>query len=282
MSKKYGIKVYPLYTGHMWNEASYHIANYTRATPANPHAQHVLFHNPTTSFLIDHPEVGYIMYDTGLADDPYSYWPDFVQEGTGVEKPEGSKMTEQLALIGVKPEEIKYVVTSHMHPDHIGTDYLFAKTAEFYVSAVEAQRAYFHVLGYSDADYKKRTYYIKDEVLQERKQVHYLYQDEPNLFPGIDAYIFPGHTPGVISLYVHMDGDQDLFLLEDACASQANWDGAPSGAGNYDPLGDKRSVERMHRIVKAAKMNDGRDVLPLFGHDDEQFQKMKKAPEFYA
>lgn len=269
MSK--GIKVYPLYLGDMWNESTYNVFGDTAATPANPHCPHRLTHNPSTAFLIDHPDVGYIMYDTGMPDDPKNYWPDFINAGTGSDKPKGTTMLEQLALVGVKPEDIKYVVTSHMHVDHIGTDYLFAKTATFVVSQVEADRAYRTVLGTSDP--MKRGFYLKDEVLQERKQVIYLEEDTPDLFPGIDAYIFPGHTPGVIGLYVHMDG-QDLFLVEDACACQANWDGAPSG-GAYDSLGDACSIKRMHRIVEKT------GALVIYGHDDEQFKTLKLAPECY-
>jgi N-acyl homoserine lactone hydrolase len=266
-----GIKVYPLYLGDMFNESTYTILGDTQATPGDPHAEHRLKKNPSTAYLIKHPDVGYIMYDTGMPDDPKNYWPDFINAGTGSEKPAGTTMREQLALVGVKPEDINYVVSSHMHVDHIGCDKLFAKTADFIVSRAEAHRAYCDVMHSSDP--KTHGFYLRDEVLMQRKSITYLDEDTPDLFPGIDAYIFPGHTPGVICLYVHLKG-QDLFLLEDACACQKNYDGIPSG-GCYDSLGDARSIQRIRRITEKG------GALPLFGHDEIQFESMKFAPDFY-
>ena len=70
------------------------------------------------------------------------------------------------------------------------------------------------------------------------------------------------------------DKGQDLFLVEDACACQANYDGVPSG-GAYDSLGDAHSIKRMRRIA------EHNNAFVIFGHDDEQFKQLKLAPEYY-
>ena len=267
-----GMKVYMLHLGDMWSDSTYSALGDTGATVDNPNAPHRMVQTPSTCFLIDHPQCGWILFDTGMPDDPQAAWPSWYHAGIKWTKPEETKMVNQLAKVGVKPEDIKYVVSSHLHFDHIGGDCHFAKTANFIVSKADAEHAYRLVLG-SDDD-TQRGYYIRGEVLQERKSVRYIEKDTMNLFPGIDAYILPGHTPGILALHVHLK-DRDLFLAEDALNEKRNyWNGMLPG-GAWDTVGYRASVAKMHEIC------DPIDALVVYGHDFEQFCEMKKAPEFY-
>lgn len=269
----YGIKIYPLYLGDMYNDSNYSIMGDTMATPGDPRAPHRLIHNPSLGFLIEHPTAGYIVYDTGMPDNPQTDWPDFINAGTGSEKPKGTTLVEQLALVGVVPEDVRHVVSSHMHVDHIGGDKLFAETANFYVSRAEADHAYRMVMGSSDP--MSHGFYLRDEVLMPRKSITYIEEDAMDLFPGIDAYVMSGHTPGVLALYVHLDNGPDMLLLEDGCMTRKNWEGAPAG-GAYDSLGNAKNIARVRKIVEK------NGAVPVFGHDLEQFQSMKLAPDYYA
>lgn len=272
MAVEQRIKVYPLYLGDMESESSYTIKGDTQATPADPHAPHRLLRTPSTAYLIDHPQVGWILYDTGMPDDPKEAWPDWMYSSMKVSKPEECKMANQLAKVGVKPEDIKYVISSHWHMDHVGSDAIFAETADFICSKAEAAHALTMVMATTDSS--KRGYYIKEEVLRTRKSIRYLEHDTMDLFPGIDAYILSGHTPGLLALVVHLEG-QDLILVEDAIPCQANYDGVLPG-GAYDTLGFRASLELVHELQKKY------DALVLFGHDEKQFEGMKFAPEYYA
>lgn len=276
MESKRGIKVYPLYLGDMHSDSNGTVWGDTMATVAEPNAPHRLGDAPSVAFLIDHPQVGYILYDTGMPDDPATAWPQFMLESVKFEKPEGTRMVEQLALVGIKPEDIKYVITSHMHMDHIGNDHLFAEKADFFVGKAEAEHAYSLVLGTNALSKIKpsaRGYYIKKEVLQDRKSITYIDRDM-ELFPGIEVALCPGHTPGVLILIVHLDGGT-LILTEDALNEQRNYDGVLPG-GVYDSLGYRASIDKIHQLARKY------EARVFFGHDAKQFAQMKKAPEFYA
>lgn len=267
------IRVYPLYLGSMYSDSNYTIMGDTAADAAHPNAPHRLIHTPSSAFLIKHPEAGCILYDTGMPDDPWAAWPQWMVDSMRIEKPEESKMANQLAKCDVAPEEVKYVVTSHMHMDHVGSDPLFANTADFIVSKADAQHAYCMVLGTTDDT--KRGYYLKNEVLRERKSVTYLDRDTKDLFPGIDAYILPGHTPGILALLVHLQHGNDLFLVADAFPVRENYEGRLPG-GAWDSAGFRESSVRVHQIAKE------NHAEVLFGHDERQFASLRKAPEYYC
>ncbi len=265
------IKIYPLSLGEMWSDSNGHVWGDTKATAANPHAEHRMNRTPSLAFAIQHPQAGWILYDTGMPDDPGAAWPQFMLDGVIWKKPEGTKMTEQLAKIGLSPSDISYVVSSHMHMDHIGNDHLFARTADFIVSKPEAEFAYCSVMASTKPE--TRGYYIKDEVLLERKSITYVDQDT-ELFPGIEAIICPGHTPGVLVLVIHAEGGT-YILAEDALNEQRNFDGRLPG-GVYDSLGYRKIIRRIRDLAKKY------DAQVFFGHDAQQFDAIKKAPEYYA
>ena len=70
---------------------------------------------PVYGVYIDHPE-GKFVFDTG-------YDLEHVNKVLPFELPEQTPeqtLPAQLATIGVKPEEIDYVINSHFHFDHVG------------------------------------------------------------------------------------------------------------------------------------------------------------------
>ena len=76
---------------------------------------------PVGFFVVMHPK-GNLLFDTGnndkIINDP-SYWGPFAQALQVVRTPDVAIDT-QLKKIGLTPNDIKYVVTSHLHLDHGG------------------------------------------------------------------------------------------------------------------------------------------------------------------
>ena len=76
---------------------------------------------PVGFFVIRHPK-GNVLFDTGNNDriikDP-SYWGNFFKDLKPVNTPDVA-IDAQLEKIGLKPDDIKYVVVSHLHLDHGG------------------------------------------------------------------------------------------------------------------------------------------------------------------
>jgi len=264
------MKAYILYLGDMYSDSTYSVLADTYANAANPDAPHRMGHTPSSAILIEHPEAGWIIYDTGMPDYPQGVWTNSIIDAVIIEKPEGTRMVEQLALVGVKPEDIKYVINSHMHMDHTGNDHLFAETAEFFVSKEDAAQAYRMVLGSSNRE--EHGWYIKDEVLLNRKKVTYIDRDT-ELFPGVEVVLLPGHTPAVMGLVLHLEGGTIIFT-SDASNEQRNFDGMLPG-GPYDSLGYVESIRKLKDLQKK------HNAKVVFSHDSDQFAQIKKAPGFF-
>lgn len=265
------MRVHILYLGQMGADSNGVVMGDTSATAAEPTAPHRLFPTPSIAVLIDHPEAGWILFDTGMPDHLEQAWPKHILESMFYDKPESASMERQLALVGVKPADIKYVISSHMHMDHIGNDHLFAETAEFFVAKEEMGHA-FRTVMQSD-DVKARGWYIREEVLLPRKKMTYIDQDE-TLFPGVEVLALPGHTPCVLGLVLHLEHEV-LIFTSDAVYENRNYEYQLPG-GVYDSLGYAESVRKVRRLEKkyGAKV--------FFGHDMGQFSReMKLAPEYY-
>src|SRR2546421_484553 len=76
---------------------------------------------PVGFFVVRHPK-GNVLFDTGNNDkiltDP-SYWGPFFKALNPVVTPDVA-IDAQLGKIGLKPDDIKYVVVGHLHLDHAG------------------------------------------------------------------------------------------------------------------------------------------------------------------
>lgn len=265
------MKAYILDLGIMHSDSNFAYMGATCATPAQPGMPHRMNCTPTFAVLIDHPEAGWILFDTGMGPAP-EQWPQHILDLVAVEMPEHMKMEHQLALLGLKPSDIRHVLISHMHMDHIGNDYLFAETAEFYVPKEEAGHAFRMVMGSTDP--AQRGWYIKEDVLLERKKLHYIDRDQ-ELFPGVEAVMLPGHTPCVMGMVLHLEG-RTLIFPSDALADSHNYDGLLPG-GVYDSIGYAESTRKLKELQKKYH-----NAQIFFSHDPDMISTgMKKAPEYY-
>ena len=264
------MKVDILPLGLMQSDSNNAVLGDTLATVANPNAPHKMNLTPSHAVLIDHPEAGWILFDTGMPDDPFQVWPKSILDQVICEKPKGTTMVEQLALVGIRPEDVKHVIISHMHMDHTGGDHLFAGTADFYVAKEEAAYACRMVL--QSPDPADHGWYIHDDVLLPRKKLMYIDRDE-ELFPGVRVVTLPGHTPCVLGLVVHLEGGT-LIFPSDAVADHRNYEGRLPG-GVYD---SRAYLESLRKVKDIERKFHG---AVFFSHDAPQLKKMKLAPAFY-
>src|SRR5256886_2489044 len=77
---------------------------------------------PVSFYVIKHPK-GNVMFDCGNNDktitDADGWW-GLLAEGFGLKMTQNDAMAAQLAKIGLKTSDIKYVAVGHMHLDHGG------------------------------------------------------------------------------------------------------------------------------------------------------------------
>ena len=110
--------------------------------------------------------------------------------------------TEGLGLIGIDPAEVKDVIITHMHYDHVGNLSIFPN-ARFHVQDTEMA----YVTGRAMTHPILRHSFVLSEV---QAMVAMVYQDraifhdgDDDLVPGVTLHHFPGHARGLMAVRVN-------------------------------------------------------------------------------
>ena len=264
------MKLTILNTGYLETDKNNVVGCSVIGTYSNPHIQNQWIKLPVLSFLLE-TEEGYILYDTGSHPEAMKgYWPKNLQEIYPLYQKEEERLENQLALCGVKPEEIQTVVISHMHLDHAGGLHLFPH-ANIYVPKEDFAHA--QVTVHKNPDPAAHGGYVKADC--EAPANYILVDRDMELAKGVWLLCLPGHTPGLLGLMVELK-DQTVLLPQDAVYTEEIY-GPPAKMSGllYDSLAYFRSIEKVRELEKKHNAK----VIPA--HDYEHFKTLKLAPEYY-
>ena len=125
---------------------------------------------------------------------------------------------DALAARGLSPDDIDFVVNTHLHLDHCGCNLLFRKSV-FYADRRENPPAYFRHA-----------------------------EDGRELVPGVRFLSTPGHTEGSLSVVVEADGKK-YVVAGDAIPTVDNYESMTPPAVNIDERLAKESMERILKIA---------------------------------
>lgn len=176
-------------------------------------------------------------------------------------------LTQQLAQLNIKPEQVKYVGISHFHADHtsqlpslpgatllIGQKEWDALTAPKPMAGANVA-AFQHWIGGGG----------KVEPQPADKDVF-----------GDGAVVIlrtPGHTPGHQSLLVRLKEKGPVVLMGDAAHFHENYDSNGVPAFNYDRAETLASMDRIKGIAKNLK------ATVIIQHDPRDISKLPPFPE---
>lgn len=220
---------------------------------------------PVHSFLLETSE-GCVLFDCACDDHGMEVWPQWLRE-TPYVAGEGGTVVERLAELGVRPEDVRYVVLSHMHVDHMGCVKYFPQ-ARTLVSAQE----FLAVMREYSLDRLDGTFHVKTDVdgaLRACVQWQLVYEDCLPLAEDVTVYNFgAGHSYGMLGLLVRTEHGRYL-LAADAVYSRAHY-GPPARMAGVcsDEAGYYRTIERIRKIAEEHQAE------VLFGHDMEQFRSL--------
>lgn len=270
------MKFYILDNGWETLDKSFMIAGANTGKVQNPNPVNEWIDIPIQAYLISHDD-GYILFDTGCDPDWERSWPPFIAEQSPYYVKEEQLLLNRLKQLGVKPEDIKYVVISHLHVDHAGNLYQF-KNAEIFVNENEFLQT---LKGYATG--KDLDVHVPCDIqrfIDARLNWHLLGSDikEYELVPGVTLLnLGSGHSFGMVSMRVDLENSGRFLIVADAIYLEENVFPQVQVPGIlYDSLGYKKTAKY---LVEYAQENN---CKILFGHDIKQFRTLKKAPdEFY-
>ncbi|MDO4689756.1 MAG: MBL fold metallo-hydrolase [Fusobacterium sp.] len=169
-------------------------------------------------FLIKHRKYGYILYDTGystkILKNKAKYFLYRFLNPINIKKE--AMINFQLEKRGIKTKEIKYIILSHLHPDHIGGLEFFPQSKIIITQKCfdDLEKSTLRSLIFKELlpkDFKDRLKVI--ESFTENKNFKYLksydlFSDESILLTELD-----GHSSGQCCAYIK---DRNLFIAADA------------------------------------------------------------------
>jgi N-acyl homoserine lactone hydrolase len=235
---------------------------------------------PVGFYVVKHPK-GNVLFDTGNNDkliDDKNWWPAGLQGLKPAMTPDMA-IDFQLKKIGLTPDDIKYVVLSHMHLDHGGNAAKFPNST-IVVQKTEIQNAFWPEQGTGGP------YVIGDFLPLRAPNSNYANAQKMMQLDG-DLDLFGdgtiivkrwvAHTPGSQMMTVKLRNFGLAILTGDNVYFRENVDKsiAPNLVLSYDPAGYYRAYEWI-RLMMATQKADY-----FTAHDPDAFKAMKKAPAYY-
>ncbi|GCE29093.1 hypothetical protein KDA_45770 [Dictyobacter alpinus] len=218
---------------------------------------------PVPCYLIQTNNGKNILIDSGLP--PAAQLPE---SGANQQRIEYKKnVIEQLAMIGVQPDDIDILICTHYDLDHAGNNSAFPK-AQLVTQRMQHEVA---LAGHprfistrSQWDLPATRYQLIDGDLE--------------LLPGIDLIETSGHVPGHQAILVHLPETGPVLLAIDAVAMQAHFN--PDRAVGPMDLDGASTIASTHKLLELVEKKHVN--LVIFGHDGPQWSTLKQLPEYFA
>ncbi len=155
-------------------------------------------------YLVEHPK-GRLLWDGGLPLALAGKGP--VEEGGFVQEYKVS-LIDQLAAMGLTPQDIDYVAFSHMHFDHVGAANAFG-SSQLLIQEVEYDAAF--------RNYKENPYFTYELYSGLADSTKTLLRGDHDVFGDGSVQIIstPGHTPGHQVLFLQLANIGPLVLSGD-------------------------------------------------------------------
>ena len=187
---------------------------------------------PACAYLIEHPK-GLILVDAGWCRD---ISPRGVYDPEAVRKvlpphlaalfhpylPEGMAIHEQLAAMGIRPEDLDYVLLTHLDPDHVAglkhvskAKHIILPEDEYFWSCRTVYKTRQPWSLWYDQPIER--IYYRGSPLGPNHWAIDLFGDE-----SIQLVNVPGHTDGQAAIIVH-SGGRFVLLAADTAYSSRNW-----------------------------------------------------------
>jgi N-acyl homoserine lactone hydrolase len=218
---------------------------------------------PIHTWVIEHPE-GIIVVDTGETSqamtreyfncDPFNqfFYTSFLRFAVSPE----DEMKPQLETLGILPEDVRWVVQTHLHSDHMGGLREFSQ-AEIFVTGEESRST----MGTLPCHYPAA--FAPTETSFQSHPIGGFTRSYPLTQDGVVRIVpTPGHTPGHQSVIL-LDDDLTYCFAGDTSFSEAQLLADQVGGIAMDPAANRSTLEQI-RVLCAEQ-----PTVYLPSHDPE-------------
>lgn len=220
----------------------------------------------THAVLVETPE-GTLLWDTSCPRDWETRWvPTGLQEFFPYDQVTDEQYLDaRLGQLGVSPEQLDYVVLSHLHFDHAGNVKMFEGTGAKLVCSKPEQDFAFGYEGAFNGAHLRADYDGLDFETVE---------GDTEFLPGVTLIQAPGHTPGTMAMQVDLPESGTMIFTSDAVYMGDSYGPPATPAAIVNDLSAwYGSVEKVRNLAEKT------DATVVFGHDADQLHSMRRAPE---
>ena len=218
--------------------------------------------SPMVATLIQHPELGNILYDTGNS--PYWHWEYGEHLNEVYPVVEFISIKDALAEKGLTPDDIDILIMSHLHFDHVGGLRYFkgTKCLKNIIIAEEDLKAAC-LAAYTGQDdvsaYRRSLWDIEGAVY---KPIN----GEVELADDLKLFVQKSHTPGVIGMILKTENHGTILATGDTLYTRDAFEGRIPPGGNIN----KSQQEFFDQADLLEQMAKDLDATIFFGHDYDQ------------
>lgn len=214
---------------------------------------------PIPCYLVQTGDGKHILIDTGIPQDMV-----FPPGSPDIEH--GRNVLQQLELIGLRPDDIDMLICTHFDFDHTGYHSSFPN-AEMVVQRRQYEAARSRIPQYD----MNRFHWAHPDVR------YRLIDGDTELLPGLKLIETSGHTIGHQSVSIRLPKTGWVLLTIDAVLRQSSF----TPHREEDPA-DEDPAKALASTIKLIDLAEKEPVgLVIYGHDGEQWPRLKKLPDYY-
>ncbi len=232
---------------------------------------------PVLSWILEHPE-GLIIVDTGeqaearnletymACADPASQF--FITKNFHLQSSSEMELGSQLRLLGLEPNDVRYVIQTHLHFDH-ANGFQFVPKAKVLVAQAEILGHQQMPVGAVRCKYPSK---LEFTPVDYTKGSFASFAAHQNITKNGDVLLVPtpGHSYGHQSV-VLQDLERDYVFAGDVTFDEAQLEQRIIGGISNDVPATRDSLEKMRRYIQE------KPVVYLPSHDPESLNRFAKA-----
>jgi glyoxylase-like metal-dependent hydrolase (beta-lactamase superfamily II) len=237
---------------------------------------------PIHGYLLEHPKEGLVLVDTGICQEQVHQHREYyhgilrfiLDDDEYAQEPEEA-LPQQLKRLGCSCDDIRTVILTHLHEDHVGA-LRDLKKAKVVVSQTEWNVRRMKLFGFIPMFYEPSYGMIEQwEKVAFDSGAFHSFDRSQDLFRDGSVMLLPtpGHTPGHLSAVVEMDGYQ-LLVTGDCLYTLRHLAAKQVQAVRFDKKSGAEQVDSIGRIARLKKLLPGLFLVPGHDHTDYQWKHL--------
>jgi N-acyl homoserine lactone hydrolase len=223
---------------------------------------------PVPAYLIQTADGINILIDTGFPPEIVAAQHPGAQGTPGMGIHDVIPITTHLGSLGLAPDNIDYLIATHLDPDHAGQLDAF-RQAEIVIQRTQYEAA--------RASNDRR--YAMNRAHWDAPGLHYrLVDGDTELLPDISLIETSGHVPGHQSVLIRLPRTGPVLLAIDAMNHAGQTDPETRSVSDFDwsAAATRASTRKLQDLIAREGVR-----LVIYGHDRNQWPTLRKAPAYY-